>query len=146
MTSTHTELLTTWNVDTAVTKDEKIDMDALSHLLTLVDDLPREDILRLKAIKKGITKACWFSATYKLGKQMKTAEEMLGRLCVVKGIGLQALPSDQRAYLSRANYDDVDIVSAHPTLMLQLCERKGLVCTEQAKFLTERTEYFKALC
>lgn len=144
--SAHTELLTTWTAETSITREEKIDMDALSHLLTLVDDLPREDIARLKTIKKGISKGCWFSATYKLGKQMKSAEEMLGRLCVVKGIGLQALPSDQRAYLARANYTDVDIVSAHPTLMLQLCERKGLVCEEQRKFLTSRTEYFKALC
>ena len=146
MTTTHTELLNSWVADTCVIKEERIDVDMLTHLLTLTDDLPREDILKLKSIKKGLTKGCVFSAVYKLGKQMKSADENLGRLCVLKGIGLQGLNRDLRAALAMANYHDVDINSAHPTLMLQLCEKKGLVCAEQSKFIRERKEWIEGLC
>tara|TARA_R110000868_G_scaffold47787_1_gene156302 strand:+ start:287 stop:2386 length:2100 start_codon:yes stop_codon:yes gene_type:complete len=146
MTTTHTEILTSWVADTCVIKEERIDVDMLTHLLTLADDLPREDILKLKAIKKGLTKGCVFSAVYKLGKQMKSADENLGRLCVLKGIGLQGLNRDLRSALAVSNYHDVDINSAHPTLMLQLCEKKGLVCTEQSRFIRERKEWIEGLC
>ena len=146
MTTTHTEILNSWVADTCVIKDERIDVDMLTHLLTLADDLPREDILKLKAIKKGLTKGCVFSAVYKLGKQMKSADENLGRLCVLKSIGLQGLSRDLRSALAIANYHDVDINSAHPTLMHQLCEKKGLVCTEQSKFIRERKEWIEGMC
>ena len=146
MTTTHTEILNSWVADTCVIKEERIDADMLTHLLTLVDDLPREDILKLKAIKKGLTKGNAFSAVYKLGKQMKSADENLGRLCVLKGIGLQGLNRDLRSALALANYHDVDINSAHPTLMLQLCEKKGLVCVEQSKFIRERKQWMEEMC
>jgi len=146
MTTTHTEVLMSVSADTCYAKEEKIDVDALAYLLTLTDDLPKEDIKVLKHIKGHLTRGCYFPVLYKLGKQMKSADGLLGRLCPIKNIGLQGLRRDVRSALAMKNYWDIDMVNAHPTLMLQLCEKKGLVCTEQTKFIQNRNEYLDEMC
>ena len=144
--ATHTRTLqTAWSADMSITKEEIIDVNALA-ILAKTDDLSAEDHAKLRALKKKLVRGRYLDSTYKLGKNMKAAESDMGRLCVLRGIGLQAMPRQIRGALAMANYHDIDIESAHPTLCLQVCESQGIACEAQKEFIANRVQYIDQLC
>ena len=144
--STHTQtLLATWSADMSITKEEIIDVNALA-VLSKTDDLSAEDHAKLRALKRKLVRGRYLDSTYKLGKNMKAAESDMGRLCVLRGIGLQAMGRQIRGALAMANYHDVDIECAHPTLCLQVCKKQGISCEAQEEFIANRTRYINELC
>ena len=144
--ATHTRtLLATWSADMSLTKEEIIDVNALA-ILAKSDDLSAEDHAKLRSIKRKLVRGRYLDSTYKLGKNMKAAESDMGRLCVLRGVGLQTMGRQIRAALAAANYHDVDIEGCHPTLCLQVCEKQGISCEAQKEFLSNRTTYMDQLC
>lgn len=143
--ATHTQtLLSLWTPDMSFTKEEIIDVDVLS-VLSKSDDLSADDHAKLRAVKRKLVRGRYLDSTYKLGKNIKAEDENLGRLCVLRGLGLQALPRQIRSALAQANYWDVDIVSCHPTLAVQLCEKYGITCPNQKHFVENRTQFREEL-
>ena len=99
----HTQtLLSLWTPDMSFTKEEIIDVDVLS-VLSKSDDLSADDHAKLRAVKRKLVRGRYLESTYKLGKNIKAEDENLGRLCVLRGLGLQALPKQIRAALAQAN-------------------------------------------
>lgn len=146
--STHTQhthtLLASWSADMSITKEEIIDVDAL-NILVKNDDVSKDDQAKLRAIKRKLVSGRYLESTYKLGKSVKAGDTDLGRLCVLKGIGLQMLPRELRSALAKRNYWDIDIASAQPSLCAQLCERYGIDTTYQKEFLEARDKYLDEL-
>jgi len=136
--ATHTQtLLTSWSADMSITKEEIIDVDVLA-VLSKSDDLSSEDHAKLRTIKRKLIRGRYLDSVYKLGKNIKSADGDLGRLCVLRSIGLQALPRQIRSALAQKHYWDVDIANCHPTIAMQLCEKMGISCVEQKVFLENR--------
>lgn len=143
--NTHTQtLLSSWTPDMSFTKEEIIDVDVLS-VLCKSDDLSNDDHQKLRAIKRKLIRGRYLESTYKLGKNIKAEDENLGRLCVLRGLGLQSLPRQIRSALAQANYWDVDIVSCHPTLAVQLCQKYGITCNQQQHFVENRSRFREEL-
>ena len=144
--STHSRTLVShWNADASFTKEEIIDVGALA-VLAKTDDLSAEDHAKLRALKRKLVRGRFLDSTYKLGKNIKGCDTDVGRLCVLRGCGLQALPRQIRGALAMANYFDIDIEAAHPTICLQVCERQGVACENQREFLANRSRYIDELC
>ena len=144
--ATHTQtLVSAWSADMSITKEEIIDVNALA-ILAKTDDLSAEDHAKLRAIKRKLVRGRYLDSTYKLGKNIKAVDSDVGRLCVVRSVGLQALPRQIRGALAMANYHDIDIEGCHPTLCLQVCERQGIACEAQKEFLANRARYMDELC
>lgn len=144
--STHSRtLVSAWSADASFAKEEMIDVNALAVLIKS-DDLSSEDHKKLGAIKKKLVRGRYLDSMYKLGKNIKGCDTDVGRLCVLRGVGLQALPRQIRGALAMANYFDVDIEGCHPTLCLQICEKQGIACDNQREFLVNRSRYIDELC
>jgi hypothetical protein len=61
-----------------------------------------------------------------LGKDY--ASSGVGRVYVANVLGLQGFSKDIRNALAAGLYWDVDMVNAHPTILVQLCQKKvGIV-------------------
>jgi hypothetical protein len=127
------------------TKTEIIDVNALNNAVKS-DSISDENKGKLRAIKKRLARGNELDNTYKLGKNIKSAGEDLGRLCAVRGIGLQGLPRQLRGALGRANYHDIDIVNALPTICYELCVKQGIACANQKEFIGRRDELMSELC
>ena len=122
--------------DWSVTKTEEFDVDFAKQLL---EDkcLPKDERDRLRKYYKNRELGNKHQTTYKLGKNLK--HEFLGRLCAVRGEGLQAMGRDIRNALAGSYYWDLDFVNAQPVLLVQFAEQNGLVCNS-VKSYTERRE------
>jgi len=144
--ATHTNtLISSWSADMSFTKTEIIDVNALNNAVKS-DSISDENKGKLRAIKKRLVRGKELDNTYKLGKNVKAADEYLGRLCAVRGIGLQGLPRQLRGALGRANYHDVDIVNALPTICYELCVKQGIACANQKEFIERRDDLMSELC
>ena len=144
--ATHTNtLVSSWSADMSFTKTEIIDVNALNNAVKS-DSISDENKGKLRAIKKRLARGNELDNTYKLGKNIKSAGEDLGRLCAVRGIGLQGLPRQLRGALGRANYHDIDIVNALPTICYELCVKQGIACANQKEFIGRRDELMSELC
>jgi hypothetical protein len=137
MNTTDTTLLTSWSKDISFMKREIADLEWL-RFIENSPDVSKETKAQVRAWKKTFVEGRYANITYKLGKNIKSSDEMVGRLCALKGIGLQCFPREVRAALAHRNYWDVDMVAAQPTLCLQLCKQRGLVCVKQEEFLENR--------
>lgn len=143
--TTHIQTLhSTWSADMSITKEEIIDVDTLSLLLKS-EDISSEDQAKLRVIKRKLVRGRYLDTTYKLGKNIKSENAFLGRLCALRGIGLQTLPREIRSALAKEYYFDVDMVSAHPTLCVALCEKYNIVCKYQKELLEKREHYMELM-
>ena len=75
--------------------------------------------------------------TYKYGKTNYD-----GRL-YVNQFGLQSLQNKIRNYICNDYYNELDIVNCHPSLLVYLCEKKGIQCTTLKHYLSNRDELLK---
>jgi len=135
-TTTTTQTEEIQSHDFAVVKEESIDVEFLNQLIAN-KEVASEDKAKLRAIKKNL-KGNKNGVTYKLGRNIK--HEFLGRLCAVKGVGLQSLSRNVRNALAQKYYWDIDVVNAQPTLLLQICEKEGWECEHLKAYNTQREE------
>ena len=122
--------------DFAVVKEETIDVEFLNQLIAN-KEVASEDKAKLRAIKKNL-RGNRNGVVYKLGRNIK--HEFLGRLCAVKGVGLQSLSRNVRNALAQKHYWDLDMVNAQPTLLLQICAKEGWEHQHLKAYITQREE------
>jgi len=131
------------SVDVSITKTEKFDVEFVKQLIDNPSVL-KEEREKLKRIMKERVRGNELDIVYKLGKNCK--HEYLGRLCSLRGLGLQNLQKDIRAALTSELYWDIDMVNAQPTILKQYCEKNGFDCTLLKKYIDEREEMLSNLC
>ena len=128
--------------EVTVKKTEKVDLRVTDFILRRLtaDDFPEgrkpspDELMFLKtAVKK------WKNANgqviYKLGKHVD-----VGRLCAVKGLGLQCFKREIRALLAAQYYWDVDMKNAQPVFLEQLCKKKGWACLKLSEYVAKRED------
>lgn len=64
----------------------------------------------------------------------------VGRVYVAHSNGLQGFPREIRNALAKGFYWDLDMVNAHPTILLQVCKNKGWMCTQLDNYVNNRSE------
>lgn len=64
----------------------------------------------------------------------------IGRVYVNHSLGLQGFERDIRNALAHGLYWDLDMVNAHPTILLQTCKSKGWVCYSLEHYVNNRQE------
>lgn len=131
------------SADVSITKTERFDVEFVKQLIDNPNIL-KEERDKLKRILKERVRGNELDVTYKLGKNCK--HEYLGRLCSLRGLGLQNLQKDIRAALTSDYYWDIDMVNAQPTILKQYCEKNGFVCNLLKKYIDEREEILSNLC
>ena len=69
----------------------------------------------------------------------------MGRYYAVGGISLGAMPKAFRHTISCDNYLDIDMVNAHPVILLHLCKKFGFECENLEKYVNEREAILKVI-
>lgn len=129
--------LPTYSFDVSISKTELFDVDMAKQLLSK-SSISKEEQRKLKTYIGRRMKGNEVSTTYVLGA--KTKSEMVGRFIAKGGVGLQMLPRDIRAALTRPYYFDIDMKNAQPTLLLQLAIQKGYEHTHLDKLVNSRDD------
>lgn len=140
MTDTQTLTVTTAGPDVCVQKTEVFDMDFANWILKNKDI--KEDARKAVRRLRGDGKTNQHETLYKLGKELKCLDNA-GRLCAVKGSGLQCVPRDCRAALAQKYYWDVDMRNAQPTILEQYARKRGWVCTALRNYNENRDDYLQ---
>lgn len=137
--ATTTLTLTTAGPDVSITKTETFDVDFAKWIVENKDisDDDRKVVRRLYKERMDGNK---HETKYKLGKDMKHTD-FPGRLCAVRGAGLQCVSRDCRAALAQKFYWDVDVRNAQPTLLQQYAETRGWVCSVLTRYNEHRDDY-----
>lgn len=68
-----------------------------------------------------------------------------GRSFAVNSRSLQNMPRRIRHSISRDYYADIDMVNAHPTMLLQLCQKNNIDCEELEEYVNNRDGHLKKL-
>lgn len=96
-----------------------------------------------------------FTKKQKLENTKKYIDNLLKNNCVMRvdyhrsdaetlgigriyGSGVQNIPSAFRGLLFRDNTTDIDIINAHPSILLHLCETKGIMCNYLKEYCDTR--------
>ena len=66
-----------------------------------------------------------------------------GRWFANESCSLQNLPREVRHTIAGEFYLDIDMVNAHPTLLVQICKNHGIECEEIEDFVKEREKYIQ---
>lgn len=129
---------------------EKIDLVVLTKLIksNLLQEYPAEWInehsLPYKAEEEHLVKIR--AAAGKngvLNVKYGRANHNIGRFYPNKSISLGALRRQIRHTLAMDDYVDVDVVNAHPVLLVQLCEANGIKCDALKDYVNNRAKYLK---
>ena len=129
---------------------EKIDLVVLTKLIksNLLQEYPAEWInehsLPYKVEEEHLVKIR--SAAGKLGVlnvKYGRAKHGIGRFYPNKSISLGSLRRQIRHTLAMDDYVDIDIVNAHPVLLVQLCEANGIKCDKLMDYVNDRAKYLK---
>lgn len=68
-----------------------------------------------------------------------------GRWFANDGCSLQSLPREVRHTIARDYYIDIDIVNAHPVLLVQICNNNNIDCDEIEDYVNDREKYIQEL-
>lgn len=79
-----------------------------------------------------------YTTVYDFSKNSNT-----GRLFAEGGISLQCMPRLIRNTISAQFYQDIDMVNAHPTIILGLCRKHKIQCKKLQKYVTDRDNQLK---
>ena len=64
--------------------------------------------------------------------------DSIGRLFVKGGIGLQSMKRCFRNTISHKFYNDIDMVNAHPVILLYICKKNNLKAPQLEKYINDR--------
>lgn len=68
-----------------------------------------------------------------------------GRLYAQNSLSLQNLKKEIRHELARDIYRDIDMVNAHPTLILQFCKKNKIECAQLEEYVKNREKILKKI-
>jgi hypothetical protein len=131
---------------------EVYDLDFATDLKEVLKQLAvnaRDSTEREKWKKQSVLLALYSKKTeninevitrYGLGKRMKHEEKNIGRLVAEGGVGLQTFCRDVRNALGGHYYHDLDIVNALPTILSQMCAKRGWLCDHLNRYIESREE------
>jgi hypothetical protein len=133
--------------DLHTVKTETFDVAAMESLWRTRKTLPADIVKQLDKYYKR-RRGNTVQVVYMEGK-LASQEHMLGRLYPEGGIGYTCFQSDIRNFLAAPHYWDVDVVNAHPTLLLQLATKNGWAAPVLSSYVNNRearlTEVMEAL-
>lgn len=113
------------------TLSEYVDTVALRRLMEH-PDIPADDLRTLRRYRSTMSPDGYRTVTY------RPSEHGLGRIYADRGLSLQFFPKRIRHTLAADLYHDIDMVNAHPTLLLQLCDEKGWDVVELRRYVNNR--------
>ena len=152
------------NLTTAISKNdsklgnqvfkEKIDVPMLTKLiksnLLLEYDAPEDwdwrdktitnEADHLTKIRAAAGRTGVLNVTY-----ARSGTHGIGRFYPKKSISLGAIRRQLRHTLAKDDYVDIDIVNAHPVMLVQLCEANGIMCANLKDYVNNREKYFKMI-
>ena len=117
------------------TLQEKADRSLISRLLgseKLTDEQKEALYKYQKKIKGGYATVNYHYAKKNLGK---------GRVFAEGGISLQSFKKSIRHAIAKENYNDIDMVNAHPTLLMQYCKKNEITCEKLTDYVKNRDEW-----
>ena len=129
--------------DMSVLKTEIFDVEMATQLMN-DKNIPKQERDKIRRINQNKRKGNQHDVSYILGKNCKN--DGLGRLCALRGEGLQTLSRDIRSALTINTYWDIDMINAQPILLAQLCKKNGLVCNHLERYIAEREELLNEIC
>jgi hypothetical protein len=136
------------------TFNEKIDVICLKNLITCYEDFNKlvpehrqkdeyDPVIMMKAIYKLCKNDGFNKVTYNFGKN--NIKNHFGRL-ISKNPSLQGIKREIRHMLCHLYYDDIDIVNAHPSFLLQYCEKNKIKCQHLKHYVENRDETISKWC
>jgi len=139
--ATQTLTVATAGPDVGVPKTEVFDVDFADWILKS-KDIGEDARKAVRRLYQKRVRGNQHETFYKLGKDLKCLENS-GRLCAMRGTGLQCVPRDCRAALAQKYYWDVDMRNAQPTLLEQYATKRGWVCTALRRYNANRDDYIQ---
>ncbi len=117
---------------------EKASEDKISKLLAS-DKISEEQKEMLFKYKQKISEG-YVTVNYFYSRVMD-----MGRLYADGGLSLQSFKKNIRHTLASEDYIDVDMVNAHPTLLRQYCQKKGIACKMLSRYVLNRDKWLGEL-
>jgi hypothetical protein len=108
------------------------------RLLLNHDGLSYETKQQLKKYYKRRQAGNRVDTIYDYAKEYSTYQ--IGRVYAINALSLQSFERDIRNALAQGVYWDIDMVNAHPTILLQACKSKGWACNELEHYVNNRDE------
>lgn len=118
-----------------VTMYEKIDKERLSRLISSVKitDEEKNTLYQYKKkLKEGRVQVNYFYS--KIG---------LGRLYAEHSLSLQNFKKEIRHTLASDTYIDIDMVNAHPVILMQYCKKENIECKILEDYVVNREQWLK---
>ena len=69
----------------------------------------------------------------------------VGRFFAIGGLSMQSLPREIRHSIAPSNYNDVDMVNAHPVILAFLCRQRKILCPYLDKYIANRDKLLSDL-
>lgn len=120
---------------------EKID-DKKLRLITSADGIDIELKNQLKAYRN---KRSSDNKTVRVEYAFSKNLEEEGRLYAIGSLSLQNFKRSARHYLAKDFYHDIDMVNAHPNLILQYCVRNNIDSIKLAEYVVDRENILKRI-
>jgi len=118
-----------------IVKKELFDIDALMMLYSH-PNLGEGDRKKLKAYFKKKENVNMVEVKYDYPAKYK--QSGFARVFAEKGLGLQQFSRDIRNLLAKKYYFDIDMVNAHPTILLKLCKDNNWACPNLERYVADR--------
>ena len=93
---------------------------------------------QLEAYIKNISNKTKINVTYEYSKNIR-----FGRVFPNKSLGAVSLRRELRQTIFNDTNTDIDIVNAHPVMLLQICKENAINCKYLKKYVKNRDEYLK---
>ena len=118
---------------------ERVDVDILQKLISALDN---DQILRnqLKCYYNNMKDHC-IPVKYHFSKNLQEK----GRLYAENSLSLQNFKKEIRHALGKDFYHDIDMVNAHPMLIMQYCKDNDIECHYLNKYVANRESILKKI-
>jgi hypothetical protein len=120
---------------------ERFNADALNYIISNYETLIK-DIDDYKSSKTHLQKYLDNSYNGKINVKYRQADYG-GRFNSIKSLSLQNLKRCIRHTISKDYYNDIDIVNAHPIILLYLCKENGFDCPNLEQYVNNREDILK---
>lgn len=75
----------------------------------------------------------------------QSGEKAFGRFFANGGLSLQSFSREIRHSIAGDMYDDIDMVNAHPVILLHMCKQNGIVCDNLNRYVVDREKYISRI-
>jgi len=120
---------------------ERFNSNALKYIISNYETLIK-DVDDYKSSKTHLQKYLDNSYNGKINVKYKQADYG-GRFNSIKSLSLQNLKRCIRHTISNDYYNDIDIVNAHPIILLYICKENGFDCPNLEQYVNNREDLLK---